>query len=321
MKNKKLLAIFPALGLLLSGCSFEDLMFWKKKDSQGDNTPAQTGVSLDDIVSKLKPIAASTLGKSESELVGVDYTSESEEGDYYTYNKDGLMFAGFYTWQEDEDMGLDASEIYESLVGKLPSGSAIDNEKSEISEDDGYYCAVYASGDYYYVVYVYDYYALGMIVEYSIDIVPKTQFDAYYELVFSGGEGEDEDEDEDEDDPAFVTAFNEAVASYNIELGLNYYGYYSDVVYTGESTDTKAGESVLKGAADSVKAVLPESVVGSSDAGTFYSSEEDYWEDNSGDTAYVYEYENIPNDSGAFRLTSYVYNGYITVQLAYFPGE
>ena len=34
MKQRKALALFPIVGLLLAGCSFEDLMFWKKKNNE-----------------------------------------------------------------------------------------------------------------------------------------------------------------------------------------------------------------------------------------------------------------------------------------------
>ena len=34
MKKRKLLTLFPIAGLLLAGCSFSDLMFWKEKNNE-----------------------------------------------------------------------------------------------------------------------------------------------------------------------------------------------------------------------------------------------------------------------------------------------
>ena len=34
MKQRKTLALLPIFGLILSGCSFSDLMFWKKKNNE-----------------------------------------------------------------------------------------------------------------------------------------------------------------------------------------------------------------------------------------------------------------------------------------------
>ena len=42
MKKRKILALFPLVGLLLSGCTIEDLMFWKKKSTEPEQqTPSE----------------------------------------------------------------------------------------------------------------------------------------------------------------------------------------------------------------------------------------------------------------------------------------
>ena len=42
MKKRKILALFPLVGLLLSGCTIEDLMFWKKKNTEPEQqTPSE----------------------------------------------------------------------------------------------------------------------------------------------------------------------------------------------------------------------------------------------------------------------------------------
>ena len=43
MKNRKILTLLPLMGLVLAGCSFEDLMFWKKKNNEPEQQQKDDG--------------------------------------------------------------------------------------------------------------------------------------------------------------------------------------------------------------------------------------------------------------------------------------
>lgn len=219
MKNsKKLLVLIPALGLFLSGCSFQEVKHsigesWvgqhilhpiydpiknlinggkkeEQKSSEESKKPSEEGgetggVSFADIEARLKPIAAAFSGKEESELVSLDYdeVTPTSEFDYVTYNKEGLMFA-LAMYSPSDDI-TEFSQVYEPMVAQVPAGATLDEEKSEIVLDEYYYSGFYKVDDYYYhvVAYVDD---DGYINDF-FTILPQSQYDAYVVLM-SGGE-------------------------------------------------------------------------------------------------------------------------------------
>ena len=88
---KKKLLLFPIIGLLLSGCSFEDIMFWKKKDSdnqQNDNSdpsdPGQDPTNTDPVpVSKII-LSEHNLEIEELEQHTLSFTVEPANATYKT---------------------------------------------------------------------------------------------------------------------------------------------------------------------------------------------------------------------------------------------
>ena len=88
---KKKLLLFPIIGLVLSGCSFEDIMFWKKKDSdnqQNDNSdptdPGQDPTNTDPVpVSKII-LSEHNLEIEELEQHTLSFTVEPENATYKT---------------------------------------------------------------------------------------------------------------------------------------------------------------------------------------------------------------------------------------------
>ena len=88
---KKKLLLFPIIGLLLSGCSFEDIMFWKKKDSdnqQNDNSdpadPSQDPTNTDPVpVSKII-LSEHNLEIEELEQHTLSFTVEPANATYKT---------------------------------------------------------------------------------------------------------------------------------------------------------------------------------------------------------------------------------------------
>ena len=88
---KKKLLLFPIIGLLLSGCSFEDIMFWKKKDSdnqQNDNSdptdPGQDPTNTDPVpVSKII-LSDHNLEIEELEQHTLSFTVEPANATYKT---------------------------------------------------------------------------------------------------------------------------------------------------------------------------------------------------------------------------------------------
>ena len=353
-RTKKFFMLVPVLGLFLSGCSFKevkhsigeswigqhilhpvydpirDLINGGKKEEQksGDQTPSgedtpsgggqQSTVSFEDIVSRIKPIAASLLGKSQSALVSEDYEEATEEStaDYFTYNKEGLMFADLPYEAEDENETY--VSLYEKFVSQLPSGATVDSTK-ETHYEGYFYDVSYKVDDYYYCIYACDYYGLGLMIYGSIDIVPQSQYDAYYELMYDNGE--EEEEEEQGDLPAVVQAINEALddtLTYDSDNGT-----YAKAYNVGESgvtySDTKAGESVLKPAADVLVSYLPESL--GDPTYKFYTTADDYWGDGSGDTVAAYTYSEITGDTGSVVVVGYVYQNCLVAQVTYFPGN
>ena len=197
-KARKLLLLIPAFGLFLSGCSFQDFtnsiknIFngGKKEEESGDNSSSgsQSSVSLEDMIAKMKPIAASLSGKSESAVTYVSYDSESE-ADFYTYDKDGLTFVEVDYEADEDDETASLESVYQLLTAQIPSGAVKDTAKSEAEEGYAYF-DVYSVGSYYYCVYAEDFYGVGMIFDGFITIVPQSQYEAYYALISSGGDDE-----------------------------------------------------------------------------------------------------------------------------------
>lgn len=351
-RTKKFLILAPVFGLFLSGCTFQEgltttkdwasnnildpVKNWfdgitgKKQEEKsvdqtpsGEDTPSgggqQSTVSFEDIVSRIKPIAASLLDKSQSDLVSEDYEEASEEStaDYFTYNKEGLMFADFPYEAEDENETY--VSLYEKFVSQLPSGATVDSTK-ETHYEDYFYDVSYKVDDYYYCIYACDYYGLGLYIYGSIDIVPQSQYDAYYELIYDNEE-EEEEEEQQGDLPAVVQAINEALddtLTYDSDNGT-----YAKAYNVGESgvtySDTKADESVLKPAADVLVSYLPESL--GDPTYKFYTTADDYWGDGSGDTVAEYTYSEITGDTGSVVVVGYVYKDCLVAQITYFPGN
>ena len=109
MKQRKVLALFPLVGLLLAGCSFSDLMFWKKKNNEpeeqqkeeqkggeeeqhGGEEQKQATLSLDKNSVTLKPGETAKLYASAKNGTGdVIFTSQDEA--VATVNPTGLITA------------------------------------------------------------------------------------------------------------------------------------------------------------------------------------------------------------------------------------
>ena len=111
MKQRKVLALFPLAGLLLAGCSFSDLMFWKKKNNEpeeqqkqeeeqkggeeqqhGGEEQKQATLSLDKNSVTLKPGQTAKLYASAKNGTGdVIFTSQDES--VATVNPTGLITA------------------------------------------------------------------------------------------------------------------------------------------------------------------------------------------------------------------------------------
>ncbi len=79
-----------------------------------------------------------------------------------------------------------------------------------------------------------------------------------------------------------------------------------------EYTDTKAGQAVLKPAAEGLLDLLPNYLAKAEES--FYGEEDDFWGDESGDTAYVIYL--VPEEGSAVvELIGYCYEGYLLGQI------
>ena len=91
------------------------------------------------------------------------------------------------------------------------------------------------------------------------------------------------------------------------------YGYYSGGLYFDEEgedySNTQAEESVLEPVLETYAYYLPEYL--GTPSYHFWTSEEDYWEDESGDTVAEIYYGEIPGGLAEVDVVSYCYNNHL----------
>lgn len=108
-----------------------------------------------------------------------------------------------------------------------------------------------------------------------------------------------------------VVADLEEAFGMQFEDETTHYALYLDCGEEGVTySDTKAGESVLKPVTDALLLYMPDYLELA--YSHFYTTEEDYWDDDSGDTAYSVELE---VDEVTVELIGYVYNGSLCGQV------
>lgn len=317
--------MIPVVGLFLSSCnalSSISNLFGGKKEQDATGETQQSGNNSS--YSQTPSDSSSSEGSSSSEEpkhVNENWPSD-DLNEYLEYYNITDVFPG-YTGASDEIELGQSEDGYPMIAIAVPQGTTeesvlatyvadiLDAGYKEDEKVDGY--MTYLSVNEQIYLLPYDGHSVGD--------------DGYVLIMFAfPGAGEETGDDDDiiddigGDSADILNAINEAFKAdgYKMELfeGEDSY-YYRFKAYLGDESNTQAAEDVLKPAADQFAAKMP-SELGESDGGKFYTTDEDYWQDKSYDTAYVYEYNDIPNDAGYARIIAYAYEGKLTVQVAYF---
>ena len=137
-----------------------------------------------------------------------------------------------------------------------------------------------------------------------------------------------EEEEEEEEEVSYsvekvVEDINAAFAALGVEGDLlaydETYKVYNGGLAIDSGDDYASGaqeESVLKSGVEFICGYLPEYL---GEAGyQFWTGEDDYWEDQSGDTVAEQYYENVPGGLAAVDAICYAYNSQLIVQLTVF---
>lgn len=113
---------------------------------------------------------------------------------------------------------------------------------------------------------------------------------------------------------ALSEAFGQAVTFQDMteDYGFYYFGAY---FATGAQYDGTATEDLLKPIVTQLLTIVPEYMENSGDH--FFTAEEDYWDDGSGDTAYV-QLLDTPDEAVGVQFVSYGYNSKLNVQILIF---
>ena len=254
---KKILMCIPVLSLFLSGCSFDDIkdkimgiFSGQKEEKTGDNTKpsgdttpsGDQSETLNEVVAKIKPIAASLFSKSESALVGADYATatQSTVADYYYLNTTDLVF-GMVMYAVHEDSSETYTALQTRLTSLLPSGAQHDTSKTD--QQAGYYVYdVYTVGSYSYVVFSEDYLGMGY-VDGMVSVFPTSQYDAFEDYVFDEGGGDDDTGD----GYTAYTAIDALAEQLTELLESTVTGYHDDGDYIGLNFGTQTTISEIKG--------------------------------------------------------------------------
>ena len=109
-------------------------------------------------------------------------------------------------------------------------------------------------------------------------------------------------------------AFGQAVTFEDMteDYGFYYFGAY---FAQGEQYDGTATEDLLKPIVTQLLTVVPDYMVDAGDH--FFTADEDYWKDGSGDTAYV-QLLDTPDEVVGAQFVSYGYNSKLNVQILIF---
>ena len=224
-KSAKFITLFVSL-FALSSCDF-DIGFLQFSDNKkvieesGETSESESSsqdpkdegepegpkdYSFEYIKSYATTVAAQMLGISEDEVKYGDYDDEtlSYYPDVYTYETTDLMFASADLSIEDKDFNA----TIDALKSFLPTDAVYDETQSEgIDTDYGTCDLYYKSGDYYYSIYVEDWY---VFVWAKFDVFPISQIDAYKEKVYGEDDWDWLDDDmSDEEWEEFLASLGE----------------------------------------------------------------------------------------------------------------
>ncbi len=117
---------------------------------------------------------------------------------------------------------------------------------------------------------------------------------------------------------AFSSVISDDLLEYN-----STYDYYSGALDFSEDgvdySNTQPAESVVKPVVQTLASYIPSSL--GSGSYHFWTSSEDYWEDDSGDTVAQIAYESVPGGACFVELIGYCYNGYLIGAVSVFPAS
>lgn len=119
------------------------------------------------------------------------------------------------------------------------------------------------------------------------------------------------------------SAFSSVIGGSDLLTYNSTYKYYTggiDFSEEGEDySNTQAAESVLKPVVDILVSYIPTAF--GSYTYHYWTSAEDYWEDESGDTVSQAAYESVPGGACSVEVISYCYNGSLNGVVSVFPAS
>ncbi len=166
---------------------------------QGGQTGGETTITLQYIEDLIKPMAAAVFQMGQDQLEFIEFatwdSNEKYENVLYSHEQEDLMFAGFYNSPDWDSLDDTIDQYVPLLEAQLPSNAVKDEElSSETDPEYPYYFDWYKVGDLYYVIYAND-----DFFEYSLDIVPQSQADAYLDYAYTQGDDSTDYDDSDID--------------------------------------------------------------------------------------------------------------------------